>query len=133
MIVFINCLSCDEGLIGTQKKVVIIQDFYAKNCGRDYFILIDNNRKYRVYKFSYYWSNVGEAYVLVFSKWLPKEKREKIPFDKNSPKAPKWLSPTIEYGMPWGVDERPLIRKIEKRLRSVGEVNMDKIMMGKGM
>ena len=107
---------------------VAMCDLYAKECGFPYFTVIDKGEAQRIYKFSYYWSNVGEAYVLVFSVWLPKEKRIRIPFDKNAPGAPKWKSPTIVSAMPWGVDSRPDILRIQNQLKTTGKINLDEML-----
>lgn len=102
-----------------------MEDLYAKNCGFKYFKIKDNGKIYTAYKFSYYYSNVGDAFVLVFPKWLPKNKRTKIPFNPISPKAPKWASPEHTIGCTWRKDCRRQIEQIEKCLRKNGYVDLD--------
>ena len=102
-----------------------MHDLYAKGCGYEFFTVIDNKKEYKIYKFSYYWSNVGEAYVIVLSQWLPEDKRKRLPKSRIAPNGPKWISPTIVHGMQWGVDSRPVIKEIEKQLKSNGKANLD--------
>ena len=104
-----------------------MDDFYAKKCGYKYFKIKYQGRLYKAYKFSYYYSNVGDAFVLLFPKWLSKNKRERIPFSPLSPNAPKWQSPTLTICCSWQNDRRPQIKQIENHLKKYGYVDLDKI------
>ena len=101
-----------------------MEDFYAKKCGYKYFKIKDQGKIYKAYKFSYFYSNVGDAFVLQFPKWLPKNKRKRIPFSPISPNGPKWESPTLTICCPWQKDCRPQIKEIEKYLRKYGYIKV---------
>lgn len=104
-----------------------MEDFYAKKCGYNFFKIKYQGKIYKAYKFSYFYSNVGDSFVLQFPKWLPKSKRKRIPFSPISPNGPKWESPTLTICCPWQKDCRPQIKEIEKYLRKYGYVDLDKI------
>lgn len=104
-----------------------MHDLYAKSCGLSYFTVVYKGGVHRIYKFSYYWSNVGESYVAVFSEWLPEQRRVRLPFDKTAPGAPKWKSPALTFALPGGIKAVSVIRKIEEQLKSVSQINLDKI------
>lgn len=105
-----------------------MHDLYAKDWGFEFFTVTDNKQEHKIYKFSYYWSNVGEGYVIVLSQWLPEYKRKRLPRTRIAPNEPKWESPAIVHGMQWGVDSRPVIKEIQRQLKSTGKANLDKIL-----
>lgn len=104
-----------------------MEDIYARKCGYRYFKIKDNDKIYTAYKFSYYYSNVGDAFVLLFAKWLPGNRRTRIPFNPISPGAPKWESPTHIIPCSWRKDCRKEIEQIEKSLKKSGYVDLDKL------
>lgn len=100
-----------------------IAEIYAYKSGFKYYkVKIDGKIK-RIYKFNYYFSTVGEAYVMTFYYWLPKARRKKCDdLDK-----PNFCIPTFMW-----IDCEPEIKKMIHQLKTTGCFDLDKMDLTKG-
>jgi hypothetical protein len=93
------------------------------NYGYKYFTIKDHGKKRKIYKFNYYFSNVGECFVLCFYYWLPESKRKKVE---------NCFKPQFYYSTPWCVDCRGAIKFLTKKLQQTGHIDLDEIDFTKG-
>lgn len=100
-----------------------IAEICAYKSGYKYYKVKINGKIRRIYKFNYFFSNVGEAYVLSFFYWLPESKRKRC----SDSDKPNYCFSTFMC-----IDCEPQIKKMIHQLKTTGYTNLDKIDFRKG-